>query len=78
MFVFFEVSWSFCFLVFLYKRLRFLIIFLNSHVSKEGSDWRILIVLFGMCCFASAVIRSIIFFAYASISLSFKSSQLVS
>ena len=65
-------------LYFLYKRLRFLIIFLISHVNQGGSDWRILIVLFGMCCFASAVIRSIMFFAYASISLSFKSSQLVS
>ena len=72
MFVFFEVSGSFCFLVFLYKRLRFLIIFFISHVNQGGSDWRILIVLFGMCCFASAVIRSIMFFAYASISLSFK------
>ena len=68
----------FVFLYFLYKRLRFLIIFFISHVSQGGSDWRILIVLFGMCCFASAVIRSIMFFAYASIPLSFESSQLVS
>ena len=60
----------FVFLYFLYKRLRFLIIFFISHVNQGGSDWRILIVLFGMCCFASAVIRSIMFFAYASISLS--------
>ena len=36
-------------------------IFFISHVSQRGSDWRILIVLFGMCCFASAVIRSIMF-----------------
>ena len=64
----------FVFLYFLYKRLRFLIIFFISHVSQWGSDWRILIVLFGMCCLASAVIRSIMFFAYASISLLFKSS----
>ena len=68
----------FVFLYFLYKRLRFLIIFFISHVNQGGSDWRILIVLFGMCCFASAVIRSIMLFAYAFISLSFKSSQLVS
>ena len=62
MFVFFRsqrvVLFS-CF--FLYKRLRFLIILFISHVSQGGSDWRILIVLFGMCCFASAVIRSIMF-----------------
>ena len=68
----------FVFLYFLYKRLRLLIIFFISHVNQGGSDWRIFIVLFGMCCFASVVIRSIMFFAYASISLSFKSSQLVS
>ena len=67
----------FVFLYFLYKRLRFLIIFFISHVSKGGSDWRILIVWFGMCFFVCAVIRSM-FFAYASISLSFESSQLVS
>ena len=42
-----------------------------------GSDLRILIVLFRICCFASAMIRSLMFFAYASISLSFTSSQLV-
>ena len=51
----------FVFLYFLYKRLRFLIIFFISHVNQGGSDWRILIVLFGMCCFASVVIRSIMF-----------------
>ena len=68
----------FVFLYFLYKRLRFLIIFFISHVSQGGSDWRIFTVLFGMCCFDSAVIRSIMFFAYASISLSFENSQLVS
>ena len=71
-------SGRFVFLYLLYKRLRFLIIFFISHVSQGGSDLHISIVLFGMCCFASAVIRSIIFFAYASISLSFKSSKLVS
>ena len=70
-------------LYFLYKRLHFLIIFFISHVSQggggEGSVCRISIVLFGICCFASAVIRSIMgFFAYASVSFSFKSSQLVS
>ena len=59
MIVFFKVSGLFCFLYFLYKRLRFPIIFFISHVSQGGSDWRILIVLFGICCFASAVIRSI-------------------
>ena len=68
----------FVFLYFLYRRVPFLIIFFISHVSQGGSDWRILIVLFEMCCFASAVIRSIMFFAYASISLSFESSQFVS
>ena len=79
MFLYFSKSAGhFVFLYFLYERLRFLIIFFISHVSQEGSDWRILIVLFGMCCFASAVIRSIMFFAYASVSLSFKSSQMVS
>ena len=36
----------FGFLLFLYKRLCFLIIFFISHVSQGGSDWRILIVLF--------------------------------
>ena len=51
----------FVFLYFLYKRLRFFINFFISHVSQGGSDWRILIVLFGMCCVASAVIQSIMF-----------------
>ena len=73
---FLKSAGHFVFLYFLYKRLRFLIIFFISHVSQAGSDWRILIILFGICCFASAVIRSITFFAYASISLFFKSSQL--
>ena len=81
-FYFSKSAGRFVFIYFLYERLRFLIFFFISHVSQGGSDWRILIVLFGMCCFArkkiSAVIRSIMFFANASISLSFKSSHLVS
>ena len=48
--------------IFCINVLRFLIIFFISHVNQGGSDWRILIVLFGMCCFASAMIRSIMFF----------------
>ena len=59
---FYKSAGRFVFLYFLYKRLRFLIIVFISRVSQGGSDWRILIVLFGMCCFASTVIRSIMFF----------------
>ena len=51
-FVFFEVSRPFRSPLLLLKHLSLLLSFFIPHVSQEESDGRIMIVLFGLWCFA--------------------------
>ena len=65
-------------LIFLKRRLCFLIIFFASLVNQKGSDCLILTFLLGMSLSASSEIRLVILDAYMSISLTFSDSQSVS